>query len=73
MSRQGIDLDRSTLADWVGRAALELRPVRPSRPSMPKTRRMALLVSSMPNPVQPIAALSLHIFHVSKRSSSREA
>lgn len=27
MSRQGIDLDRSTLADWVGRAAYELRPV----------------------------------------------
>jgi transposase len=26
-SRQGIDLDRSTLADWVGRAAFELRPV----------------------------------------------
>ena len=27
ISRQGIDLDRSTLADWVGRAAYELRPV----------------------------------------------
>lgn len=27
ISRQGIDLDRSTLADWVGRAAFELRPV----------------------------------------------
>lgn len=27
MSRQGIILDRSTLADWVGRAAYELRPV----------------------------------------------
>jgi transposase len=27
MHRQGIDLDRSTLADWVGRAAFELRPV----------------------------------------------
>ena len=27
MSRQGINLDRSTLADWVGRAAYELRPV----------------------------------------------
>ncbi|WFU06800.1 IS66 family transposase (plasmid) [Rhizobium sp. CB3171] len=27
MSRQGVDLDRSTLADWVGRAAHELRPV----------------------------------------------
>ncbi|MBY3476179.1 IS66 family transposase [Rhizobium laguerreae] len=27
MSRQGIDLDRSTLADSVGRAAFELRPV----------------------------------------------
>jgi len=27
MSRQRIDLDRSTLADWVGRAAFELRPV----------------------------------------------
>lgn len=26
-SRQGIELDRSTLADWVGRAAFELRPV----------------------------------------------
>jgi len=27
MGRQGIELDRSTLADWVGRAAFELRPV----------------------------------------------
>jgi transposase len=27
LARQGIDLDRSTLADWVGRAAFELRPV----------------------------------------------
>ncbi len=26
-ARQDIDLDRSTLADWVGRAAFELRPV----------------------------------------------
>ena len=26
-ARQGIELDRSTLADWVGRAAAELRPV----------------------------------------------
>jgi transposase len=26
-NRQGITLDRSTLADWVGRAAFELRPV----------------------------------------------
>jgi len=26
-SRHGVDLDRSTLADWVGRAAFELRPV----------------------------------------------
>lgn len=26
-SRQGLDLDRSTLADWMGRAAFELRPV----------------------------------------------
>jgi transposase len=26
-ARQGIDLDRSTLADWVGRAAFMLRPV----------------------------------------------
>lgn len=26
-ARQGIDLDRSTLADWVGRAAFELTPV----------------------------------------------
>ena len=26
-SRQGVDPDRSTLADWVGRAAFELRPV----------------------------------------------
>ena len=25
-ARQGIDLDRSTLADWVGRAAWHLRP-----------------------------------------------
>ncbi|ASV84676.1 transposase C of IS166 homeodomain protein [Ochrobactrum quorumnocens] len=27
MGRQGIDIDRSTLADWVGRTAFELRPV----------------------------------------------
>lgn len=27
MSRQGIDLDRCTHADWVGRAAFELRPI----------------------------------------------
>jgi transposase len=26
-SRQGIDLDRSTLANWVGKAAFELKPV----------------------------------------------
>jgi transposase len=26
-ARQGIDLDRSTLADWAGRAAFLLRPV----------------------------------------------
>ena len=26
-ARQGIELDRSTLADWVGRAAAELRPL----------------------------------------------
>ncbi|PQA86635.1 hypothetical protein CW354_16155 [Marinicaulis flavus] len=26
-AREGVDLDRSTLADWVGRAAFELRPV----------------------------------------------
>lgn len=26
-SRQGINLDRSTPADWIGRAAFELRPV----------------------------------------------
>jgi len=26
-ARQGIDLDRSTLADWIGRAAFELRPI----------------------------------------------
>ncbi len=26
-SRQGVDLDRSTLANWVGRAAFELRPI----------------------------------------------
>ena len=25
--RQGVNLDRSTLTDWVGRAAFELRPV----------------------------------------------
>ena len=24
---QGIDLDRSTLADWIARAAFELRPI----------------------------------------------
>ncbi len=27
MSRQGVHLHRSTLADWVGRAAFGLRPV----------------------------------------------
>ena len=27
-ARQGIDLDRSTLADWVGRAAWHLQPIR---------------------------------------------
>jgi transposase len=27
--RQGLRLDRSTLADWVGRAAFHLRPVAP--------------------------------------------
>ncbi|MEP7454120.1 IS66 family transposase [Phyllobacterium sp. SB3] len=27
IARQGVDLDRSTLSDWVGRAAFELRPV----------------------------------------------
>lgn len=27
IARQGIDLDRSTLADWVGRAAFELQPL----------------------------------------------
>ena len=27
-ARQGVELDRSTLADWVGRAAFLLRPVR---------------------------------------------
>ena len=27
MSRQGVDLDRSTLANWVGKAAFELKPV----------------------------------------------
>ncbi len=26
-ARQGIDLDRSTLADWVGRSAYGLKPV----------------------------------------------
>jgi len=26
-ARQGVNLDRSTLADWVGRAAFLLRPV----------------------------------------------
>jgi len=26
-SRQGVDLDRSTLAAWVGKAAYELKPV----------------------------------------------
>ena len=26
-ARQGVDLDRSTLADWVGRAAAELQPI----------------------------------------------
>jgi transposase len=26
-SRQGVDLERSALADWVGRAAFALRPV----------------------------------------------
>jgi transposase len=37
-ARQGIDLDRSTLADWVGRAAFLLRPV--------QERLLAILKSS---------------------------
>ena len=31
-ARQGIQLDRSTLADWVGRAAWYLRPLRDQHP-----------------------------------------
>jgi transposase len=50
-SRQGIDLDRSTLAAWVGRAAFELRPVfealmsdlkRPTKLIMDETRAPVL-------------------------------
>ncbi|WP_435171330.1 IS66 family transposase [Falsirhodobacter sp. 1013] len=50
-SRQGVDLDRSTLADWVGRAAFELRPVhdalladlkRPTKLFMDETRAPVL-------------------------------
>src|SRR5438270_8390207 len=37
-ARQGITLDRSTLADWVGRAAFLLRPV--------QARLLAMLKSS---------------------------
>src|SRR6185437_13622863 len=37
-ARQGITLDRSTLADWVGRAAFQLRPV--------QARLLAMLKSS---------------------------
>jgi transposase len=36
-ARQGIDLDRSTLADWVGRAGFILRPVRERLLTMLKT------------------------------------
>src|SRR6266511_4967228 len=41
-ARQGITLDRSTLADWVGRAAFALRPVHArllDRPNCSPTRR----------------------------------
>jgi transposase len=50
-ARQGVELDRSTLADWVGRAAFELRPVfdalladlkRSDRLSMDETRAPVL-------------------------------
>ncbi len=50
-SRQGVDLDRSTLADWVGGAAFELRPVynalmadlkRSTKPFMDETRAPVL-------------------------------
>lgn len=36
-ARQGIDLDRSTLAAWVGRAAFELKPVYEALLTHPKT------------------------------------
>jgi transposase len=32
-ARQGVTLDRSTLADWVGRASFALRPVHRARQS----------------------------------------
>lgn len=58
MGRQDIDIDRSTLADWVGRAANELRPVfdtlisdlkRSSKLFMDETRAPCLI----PAPVKP--------------------
>jgi Transposase IS66 family len=36
-NREGVDLDRSTLADWVGRAACELCPVHDVRLPAPLT------------------------------------
>ncbi len=38
-TRQGIELDRSTLADWVGRAAAELRPLYERRSNTSKIVR----------------------------------
>ena len=35
-ARQGVDLDRSTLADWVGRAAWYLRPLHERLPANQK-------------------------------------
>jgi transposase len=37
LARAGLDLDRSTLADWAGRAAFELRPVFDRLAADPKT------------------------------------
>lgn len=59
MSRQGIDLDCSTLAGWVDRAAFELRPVfdalgadlkRLTRLFMDETRAPVIPVPAKPRP-----------------------
>lgn len=49
-ARQGIELDRSTLADWVGRAAAELRPLHERLLELLK-RSARLFMDETPAPV----------------------